>query len=292
MNADDIVSQIKTNVAMPASQNRFDDKKLLGMVDAVISDTIIPFLIQLGQEYCIVSTESTVPALQEKLPIPPRAVGQIVRSIYLKSGGKVERLKYIEPELYSSYASLAGMPQGYFFQGRNIVLMPKPASSVVLDIAYPLRPSRLVSVSQCGVISNVSGNDVTVISKPSSFVVGKKIDFVGAQGTLPGSDYLIGNVSGNVLSFSRDVPALAPGDYVSLAETAPLALNVPYEAMQYIIVAAGNKVLESIGDTDLLQAGLARENNLFRNLKDLFVPRAKVANRAITIKRRPGKWAR
>lgn len=279
--ADELLASVKTCVTIPSSQSLLTDANILTMADEELASKCLPMLISQRQEYLVYQGDDIpLVANQANYDIPARAAGRTIRELKVKNTGdeRTWNLPLIALEDANSWPT-QGNPWGFHFSADNIVLVPTPlnASNLSLAIWYEVRPSRLIPLNQAGMVTAVSGAQVTVASSPSTFISGALVDMI--KGTSTGwfkkldrpivSDVL------NVITFASvdDVPAtLVAGDYITPAQYSPI-IQLPDEMFTYLRDLTAIRVLEAVSDYE--GAGVIKERStaLRQELARLFAPR-------------------
>lgn len=250
--SDELITGVKRLITMPANQALDLDSDILALATDRMRDTMIPLIDSLDGDYFVMKTNVPILKDVENYAIPPRAVGRKLRDIKIfnEQGvrGDFPKISIEREHLYRS----AAVPIGFHFYGDRIQLVPIPSSDgFSLQLWWFLSPGKLVPVSQAGVVGSISADDVTLASVPSSFTVGRRVDFVqGVTGNrYLGIDAKITNIAADTLSFDVGVVPLDldEGDYVSLAGESPV-LQIPEEAKPYLQACTAYDLLYAISD--------------------------------------------
>lgn len=229
------------------------------------------FLKDLREEYLIAFID--FPNTTGIIPAPVRAIGAAFRQIQsIDTSGKPQPLDRIEPENVSLYSASSANPQGFVFQGNNVVLVPNSTSGN-FRLSYQQRPGQLVLPEACGKITaiNLGDQTITVASRPSTFTNAAFYDFIpGRPNFSPyGMDFGDVNVwgvaseilwSGNVLTYSDPLsfmPQIQVGDYLCLAGETCIA-PFPTEIHDLLAQYGAAKVAQSSGSSraQFVQKGL------------------------------------
>lgn len=277
ISCDEFLAGVKRLITAPSNQKLLEDDDFLAIATDRIRDTLIPLIDSANQDYFVMKTNLPILAGVENYSIPPRAIGRKLREIKIfnESGvrGDFPKISIEREHLYLSSAS----PYGFHFYGDRIQLVPIPTSDgFSLQLWWFLSPGKLVKTSEAGVVTNISGDDVTLQTVPSTFAIGRRLDFV--QGTTGnrylGIDTLVTNLAANTLTFSAGtVPSdLSVGDYVSLAGESPV-LQIPEEAKPYLQTCTAYDALYSISDFEGQKALEFKMKEQKENLLKLLEPR-------------------
>lgn len=277
ISCDEFLEGVKRLITAPSNQRLLEDSDFLAMATSRMRSTMIPLIDSVNQDYFVVKTP--VPILQgiENYAIPPRAIGRKLREIKIfnQSGvrGDFPKISIEREHLYRSSAS----PYGFHFYGDRIQLVPIPTDAgYSLQLWWFLSPGKLVKTSESGVITGITGDDVTVSTLPPKFAVGKRLDFLQGQtgNSYIAIDQLVTNIAANTISFATGtVPLdLAIGDYVSLAGESPV-LQIPEEAAPYLEAITAYDALYALSDYEGQKALDATIKEHKENLLKLLQPR-------------------
>ncbi len=259
----DFLASVKRNVTMPANQIRFTNADILAMADEQTQILMLPLITSLRQEFFVVKEDVTINSGQARYKIPYRATGRTLREIKIKGAtdnSLVYTIPYVVPEdtQYFLNNNARGQVQGYTMRGDEIVLLPVPYPnpSQVMELYYELAPSKLVEVSDAGVITSCDYNTGIVVLEGAvtDFATGQTMDIIdGRSGnSVTAIDIVNTNVSSNNVTFDpADFPTapntVTAGDYLALSNESPV-LQLPNEAHMVLVQATTVKLLEAQGD--------------------------------------------
>jgi len=298
---DKLLAGVKRRLSIPANQYLLDDEDMLAFADDVIQLDLMPAITSLRQDFMVRRTRTSLVSDQASYEIPYRAVGQTLRDLKLRwpdsttaqpSSARSLNLYQIEDEhIYREGTT----PHGFYFEGDMVILTPTPPSDLTgyeLEFWFQMRIGDLVKAENCAVVTNISGDNVTVSSVPSTIEIGTAIDFVrGQQGhNVIDFDKVVTNIAGNILTFNTDeVPntvtetvtsVLKVGDYICPADTTPV-IPLPRGCFSYLETGTALRVAESIGDDSAyakLDKAIDRERE---DMQKLLAPRIRGENTKI-----------
>jgi len=260
INSDDILRAVKRAVSVPASQPLLTDADILGLADEVISSRIVSLIESFDTDFFLRRDIIAILPNQRLYDIPYRGMARGLRDlVILDTNGNRRSLPLLALEdlpffINSTYVA------GFFFQGDQICLVPNVPefpTSVTMEMWWRLPPSKLMNVSDAGVVTNISyaqaGFDlVTLASIPTYCTTGALIDFVKKQSgsSVLEFDKTIASINGNTLSFVEGtVPSfLSIGDYVCPPGLSPVLNGIPNEAMGLVRSHVTYRVLMAVGD--------------------------------------------
>jgi len=273
---------------IPTNQLTFTTAEILDMADEEIADSIMSNILKAREEYFVTYKDYTITAGTASYNIPARAVGMILKSVYvIDSNGAVSVLPRIEPDEITSTAQ--GGITGFYLQNNQVVLNQVPsASGNTLRIPFFLQPGELVETSAAAVISAIDTvtKIVTVTSIPSTWITGDIFDFVKQDGghEYVDIDYTSSNISSNNITFSALPSTLRVGDYISLAGESPL-VQLPPNYRPVLAQAVAALMLESMNQPGADKA-MKKLERMLKSAQDMITPRAQNTVRTIT----PDAW--
>jgi hypothetical protein len=253
-----------------ASEESWDEDSLLAMCSEEIQTYIAALMMGAREEWFVKAHDVATVSGTQSYDLPPRSVMSDLRQVLVGSDPNWIVVQRIEPkQAYGAYYgysnSYTGYATGYYLQDTQLVLISPAASGQTLRMLYFRRPNRVVAESQCGRITAISGNAVTIDSAdvPTDFDTSATFDFIKAT---PGFDTLAMdqtisaiNTGTGVMTFVSTPPAtLRVGDYVALAGTSPIP-QIPVELHPLLAQRVVVKVLEADGDPKLPMAQRALE---------------------------------
>jgi hypothetical protein len=218
------------------------------------------------EEYYATSEDQAITANQAAYPIPERAMGLSLREVKLVRGNDVIDLPRLDPTEIKSTA--LGDPWAFYLQGLDVVLYPTPATSQhSLRLSYFLTPSRLVQLSEVGlitVIDRITG--VITAEVPSGWATSDSFDLVSSKNGHQTKGFSLTASAITPLTditfTASDIPAsIVVGDYVCLAGESPY-IQAPDIAFRYMVQLTVNELIGSMQDQPGLQAGMAMAQKL------------------------------
>jgi hypothetical protein len=252
------------------------DADILNALNTVMFDELVPSLIKYQEDYLVKSFDFTI--TNRLVPMPTRAIGNILRDVYFVSADSqnqyLSKINREDVPFYNTINSTAH-PDGFYIEGDAIILVPS-ISSGTLRISYFFRPGQLVDSDSYRTVSSVdSSTSITVDSTvPTGWTTATLFDVhsknSGAENRY--FDQAASTVSGTTITFTtaidgsvQDTRAIAVGDYVVEAENAAVPA-LPRDMHPILAQAAAARMLESEGDTEMLE--LARQT-LARQLRNM-----------------------
>lgn len=281
----DLISDVKLRAFVPTSQSTFSEADILLIADAEMQSTILPLVLDLGNEYYITYKDVAVTANLQSYDIPPRAVGmKLDRVVIINSSGNIRPLSQMAPIFQET--TVPSQPENFFLQRNQICLYPVPdgGNYGTLRQYYFLRPGKLVLTSAATTITAVdtTTNTVTIGSVPSSWSTSNTFDLIRQDGGVEQLSVDLGasSVSASAITFTASLPTgLRAGDYVSLSGESPLP-QMPAELRPVLAQGVAARIRQAMrlpGADDAMKL-LEREMN---QAKLLLAPRVESSPKVI-----------
>lgn len=246
---DQLIADVQLTMTIPNNQVLLTDQRILDLANDETQSTLVPLILSLNQEYLVYLDESEQTVIDEpEYSIPYRSVGRILRELKVRQNSLVWNVEQIALE-DAQILQYTAQRFCYYFINDKFRMVPTPKTNYTLMKWYPMRPGNLTKVEAAGLITNISGNTLTLSSVPDTFQPGVKVDFIkGKQGNSTITiDQTIDNVSGFQITVT-DVPSKAEvGDYVAIAETSPV-MQLPDEMFTYLVLLTAKRCMYAIGD--------------------------------------------
>ena len=282
--SDELVNAVQISCMVPTNQADITPDRILGFANEEIEGKILPTIKAVNQEYLVSSITTPLVSGVQNYSIPYRYMGRTAREVKLFDGTMTRNLALIKLEDAHFY-NYASVPNGFYFQGDQIYMVPKPISSSMSLQWWGLqRPGRLTAVANCGVVTSIGASTVTLASVPSTFLTGGLVDMIQGQSgnSLWAQDVAITGIAGNTLSFAvGTVPtSLVVGDYIC-PPWQSCVLQYPEEAFGLTVCLASIRVFKAIGDLEAAQAEEQLVSDKIRQFQMMIEPRIEGINEKI-----------
>jgi hypothetical protein len=161
---EDLLEAIKNRSFAPISQNTIDDDALISMADDELGLSIVSAICGVKEDFFMTTEDTSVIQNTSHYSIPSRAIANALKKVYLvDSAGNEAPLTYIDASRRNEY-ELTGSPCAYYFEGDEIVLVPKPsATSGTIRFLFPAKPNTLIATSSCAKITGSAVGVSTVV---------------------------------------------------------------------------------------------------------------------------------
>lgn len=233
-----------TNSAAPG----FADSTLLNIANEVMLGVVVPEVASRRAHFFRKTKDTTLTAGTATYPFFHRTIGSVVENFFRVSAvdGSVHPLvEWQEEDLQERNPSQQGTPQAFVLRQSEIQLYPVPNTADTLRQIYLRRPNNLVLPSACMAITGISGGGLNVYAgtKPSTITTSTPCDIISAKAPFSSwSDDQTPSavVASTSVTFTTAITGAAVGDYVCLAEEAPLVQLPP----EFFAVVAQNAAVE------------------------------------------------
>ena len=296
--SDQLLASVKRTVTMPANPSLLQDADILALAGEELLTKIVPDMISVRQDYFLRVERQAMQTNLNEYPIPYRAVGRTLQDLKIFDGTQTRRMSLIQTNDAHLF-NYNAVPHSFYFKADTICVVPAPVSSdsLYLECWFFLRPSQPALTGDCGQITNVTGDTLTLANMPPSYVPGAYLDVIqGYQGNIIlAYDCQIVAVSGMTVTLApgsitvavqpQPVPNVKAGDWTAIAETTPI-LQLPDECFQYLVYRTCARVLEAVGDFDGKRSLMEIMKPIETDYKMLIAPR--IENEGMKVIQRNG----
>lgn len=273
---DDLVTAVKGLAHVPQAQVTFQPVDLLRLADSAMRTIVSPKIVSVREGYWTTFKDYSLVASTSPLeiPIPSLALGSALIDVKLLVGDIYLPVDRIEISELVSQANSPRSKYGYWVEDNILKFLSNGNTNGTLRLWYNRMPSQLVVTTACGLISGVSGNNVTVSSLPSTFQLGVELDIV--SGT-PGFNVVLKDsaptaINTTTLTFSTVSSRVKIGDYVCLSGQS-CVVQAPIEWIAVLEQATACKIYESQGYLQKLAAADKTLKEQIANVISLINPR-------------------
>lgn len=278
---DSLIPTLRLLPLMPSVQALFQNSDLVSIMDFEMSSKIIPLIDMQSEEYFIVPADLSYNPNITVYSLPVRATADKLRSVsFVDSNNNEIRIPRLRPEDTMSNVNSTGLAinpalWGFYLQNDKIVLFlgsiaGSSQSFKSLRLRYVRMPSTLVQEANCGQITAIVGNVVTVNAVPTTFFTSLTYDIVSNSPQMfisQGDDLTITTIVGNNITFTALPTTVQIGDWVCLATQSPIP-QIPFKpGFQFLLQLSAAKCLEIHGDTQGFNVAMSQA----ADMKDLFI---------------------
>lgn len=294
LTTDTLVDEVKDQALLPTADGRLTTAQILRLGDRVMRTVVSDVVISSrgGWWLTVAGTDTTIVAGTATYALPARALGESTASLVIVDSGGAEweapEIPMGEAQRYRKARGPWESPYAFVWRDDRVELLPTPtAGGYSLRIYVPRRPSRLVAVSSCALVSSTGATTITTSATvPTAWASSETIDVIsGVNGRPRGEDLAGTSIATTNVTISAGVPSgTAAGDYVCLDGTTcvpPLS-----EAVWPVLVDGLTlEVLRALDEpTEAAETRLRESVARARNLSE---PRGRGAARKIIARNHP-----
>lgn len=257
-----LVSNFLTDVDLVTSNPPFDPREKLDLAHRELTGIIYPKLRQDNDGYFMRKVSVVVEKGVDSFPLPPRSFSSAAVEVKLRRDNTLINLTKVNPSQIDCLKM--GTPQ-YFYHMRNrIVLWPAPSSQMELVVWYEVQPSKLVLETDGREISDISGDELTILPRPTEFLH-SLYDVVNVDTGDYESLGVSATKNGDVYTSTEWSPDIKVGDYIfKSGETGILPIPEAYQFALTELTSAA--LLRGLGDynaaKDRRSIGMELLNNI------------------------------
>jgi hypothetical protein len=276
---DDLVSDVELVGHIPLANATFTASKILRLATFQIQTPIMKKILATRGGYYLTYTDYA-PVDSGLYDIPPGSVAGALADVQLIQNTTIIPVNIIEPSEQFSTNSPTSTSYGCFYVGNQVQIIPAPNVGNP-RLWFTKRTSALVPVSDCGTITGVASNVISVSAVPSDFAVGTVLDCVGEN---PPFNILgnrtITNIVGTDITLDSAVTGLAIGDFLCL-EDQTCVPQIPVEYRILLVQSLAVWIYEIQGYLDKKKSGEERQKGLEEDTTSLITPRIKSQSKVI-----------
>lgn len=293
---DGLVTKFRNRYINPNSQNLFQDGDIISLLDDEIRATIIPVITSVREEFWV-QTQDTPINGSASYTIPQRSAGAVLRDVvFVDTAGNEIDLQQLSPaHIKATFPFGYQLPLytfGYYWKNDQIVPYPQQAQNATgytLRMKPIRRPNDLTSSANCGQITGISGNVISLNNVDPSWTASTTFDIIqnNPQFTsIADSATITAPPAGSSINLTTVPAGISIGMWVCPAFTSCIP-QIPYEGFTLLIEAGICAMCNSMGDSQgsgLHEKKLAKERQDFI---DLITPRSQLGTKKVVNRNSP-----
>lgn len=295
---DGMVSDVRNDYITPQSQNLFQDTDIVKHLDKAMRTKIIPLINSVREDYWVNNFDQAVTGTSSGYTIPQRSSGAMLVNVVFvdPNNNLIELNRLTSKKISSTFPFGYQLPlytYGFYMQDDKIFLYPQQAQTATqytLRMIFMRRPNNLTLVSNCGKITNIVSNVITVDNIDTTWTTATTFDIIQnfPQFTSIDDDASITNINSatNEITLTSAPTDLAIGMYLcpTLMSCIP---QIPYEAYDVLIAATAARIARSLGDSQGLQLAEKNYEEASKDFVKLIEPRVQEATKKIVNRNNP-----
>lgn len=273
MLATQFVTAVRRQGQFPAD---LTDASILAAGDMEIQGALVPLIRQVHAEYFV--AEAQIASHLGRVPLPARSIVGSVRHVQLVSGSGSVPLPQVQLE-EDFLAGGAGVPYGWYFDGGNVVLLPRGTDGTV-RFRYYVRPSAMTVAADDYVrvnstVINAASIDLNLSGSAPEPTPDTLLDVVSNRGSHnvcvidqpTSADLFI------VIPNSALLGPVSAGDYLVLAGFTPV-VPLPEELFAALVHQTTAALLRALGYDSESGAQTAFAEKALAGAQTLLAPRS------------------
>jgi hypothetical protein len=269
---EDLVESVKSRSFIPISQSTFTDLQIIALLNEELRLSLVADILGAREDFFLATKSTPIVANKDHYLIPPLSIGNNLKAVFLVDvNGNRSMLERRDVDRSDEFSGHSGDPEKFYFEGDEIVLMPKPsvATGSIL-YSYFRKPNQLCSTSACAkitAISTLAGLTTFTVDTDltATLAVGALVDFLRGKNphTLWSEEVAIVAIDATTIAVLEsdiaDVDGTVEpvvGDYICPAGFANIVM-VPEEFVPALAQMGAARVLAALGDLNKWQSAKA-----------------------------------
>lgn len=295
------VTLLRSKYLNPQSQALFTDNDVISLLDDELRSTFISCLNSVREEYWVTNFDQAIVGTTTSYTIPQRASGGMLRDIVLvdPQGNQIECTRLSPVQIKQTFPFGLQLPLytfGYYLQDDQVFLYPQQAvnaTAYTLRMRYLRRPNNLTAVSNCGHITTIASNVLTLDNLDTSWTTATTFDiiqnFPQFNSISDGATITAINTITNQITLTTVPTGIAVGMYVcpTLMSCIP---QMPYEFFGLLINKAIMTMASSLGDSQGYQLAEKNYTETKTALIKLVDPRVQGGRKIVVNRNSPANW--
>lgn len=278
---DSLVSDINLECLNPTSQNTYQPADIARLMDCEMSLGIVPLLKAVRQEYFVYNVDVDIVAGKTAYTFPPRAIGNAMRDIVLlDASGNEVALNQLMREYIKVQFPFNFVPSiwsfGQYMSGNEVNLyntLIQSYTAYKLRFITERRPNSLVLSANCGKISAITGNILTLSYVDPTWTTSDVFDVINPLPPFQSivDDLTISLINGFQVTVSS-VAGLAKGQWFCPAGLACIP-QIPYELFPLLKSMTVQTIAEALDMSQLASSTAKKVEEYKSNALTLARPR-------------------
>lgn len=266
---EDLVESVKQRSFIPVSQSTFTDAQIIALLNEELRLNLVSDILGAREDFFLTTKSTSIIADKDHYLIPNLCIGNNLKAVFLTDAdGNRKMLERRDVDRSDEYNGAGGEPEKFYFEGDEIVTMPKPSVATgSLLFSYFRKPNQLIATSSCAKITAVvsaAGTSTFTVDTDltASLSVGDEVDFLRGRNphTLWSEEVAITAITTTTIAVATadiiDVDSsVEPGvnDYICPTGFANVVM-VPEEFVPVLAQMGACRALSSLGDLNKWQA--------------------------------------
>jgi hypothetical protein len=293
---DQLVTKFQNRYLNPNSNALFQAADIISLMDDCLRETIIPVITSVREEFWVKTYDQPVTGASS-YTIPSNAAGAVLRDVvFVDTAGNEIDLQQLSPaHIKATFPFGYQLPLytfGYYWKNDQIVPYPQQTQNALgytLRMKPIRRPNDLTSSANCGQITVIAGNVLTLTNVDPSWTATTTFDiiqnFPQFTSIVDGAT-ITGTPSGSNITLTTVPAGLAVGMWVCPTTTSCIP-QIPYEGFGLLIEDGICKMCASLGDSQGFGLHEKIRDKMRQDFIDLITPRSQLGTKKIVNRNNP-----
>lgn len=279
---DSLAATVNLKCLNPASQNTYQPADVVSLMDNELSLVIVPLLKSVQQDYFVYNVDVPIVNGQSSYTMPTRAVGNALRDVVLlDASGNEVALNNLEREYIKVQFPFNFVPSiwsfGQYLTANEVNLyntLIQSYTAYSLRFITERRPGGLTLSENCGQITAITGNVLTLSNVDSTWTTASTFDIINNLPPFQSivDDATITAIAGQQITLTTVPTGIAKGQWVCPAMLSCIP-QIPYELFPLLTELAVATLAEGLDMSQLLAAAKAKIDLYASNSAKITRPR-------------------
>ncbi len=279
---DSLAAKVNLKMLNPISQNTYQLADIVDMMNDDLSLVIVPLLKKAQQDYFVYNVDVTIVNGKSDYTMPPRAVGNALRDVVLvDSAGNEVALNNLMREYIKVQFPFNFVPSiwsfGQYVTANEINLyntLIQSYTAYSLRFITERRPGLLTLSTDCGQITAITGNVLTLSSVDTTWTTADKFDIINQNPPFQsrGDDLTISLISGQQVTVDDLPSSVQKGDWFCPAMMSCIP-QIPFELFPLLTELTVAALGEGLDMSQLIATAKAKIEAYGQNGSALSRPR-------------------
>lgn len=295
---DQLVTDLRNKYINPNSQSLFQNADVINLLDYEQRSAVIPIISSVREEFWVANQDQVING-SASYTIPQRAAGAILRDVVFvdQAGNEIDLTQLSPAHIKATFPFGYQLPLytfGYYWRNDQIVPYPAQATNATgytLRMKQLRRPNSLTSSTNCGQITGIAGNVISLNNVDPSWGTTTTFDIIQnfPQFTSISDGATVTAVGGSSITLTTVPTGIAVGMWVCPTLTSCIP-QIPYEMFPLLVELAICSMCASIGDSQgyTLHEKIVQKER--QDFIDLITPRSQLGNKRIVNKNNRNSW--
>lgn len=297
---DSLASTVNLKCLNPSSQNTYQPADIVALMDNEMSLVIVPLLKSTQQDYFVYNVDVPIVNGQSAYTMPKRAVGNALKDVVLlDASGNEVALNNLEREYIKVQFPFNFVPSiwsfGQYLTANEINLyntLIQSYTAYTLRFITERRPNGLTLSENCGQITAITGNVLTLSNVDSTWTTETTFDIINNMPPFQSivDDATVTDITGQQVTLTSVPTGLAKGQWVCPAMLSCIP-QIPYELFPLLTEITVATLAEGLDMSQLLAAAKAKIDLYASNSAKLTRPRVTGSPKVIISRDGTNTWA-